>query len=622
MLTVDFHEVACAAISRGFAVIPLRAGGKEPQGVGALARSRDPKQIAAWAEQRPDANVGFCSDDQITILESDNEQQFRQLIRDVSRSLLGGERELPTTLTSQARPNRPHFFFRATPRTCSVEGSPAIQGLFEWRRENQYVVGAGSLHPSGVKYQYTNDAAIVPFPDWLVDVLAEIRRAYRGDQNRASKFVRVGPAAIAKDALIGKYVLDVDAMISDDEFTLQVDAGERHYFLQSMAGLLHDGTRSEEQLASDLRKLNERYCADGGKSEHEIDNLAAWTCRREPSSVEPLLPADDRVTVGSLSAPVGRKSADDFSYKRPRVEGRRREYVLEALNTFDGWFPRGACSIIAGTSGSGKSTLMLDLLHRQRGGDYFLGHRGAKLPYLVIFADRGHLANEETLERMGLLDQKVPIAYMSSSAYDLMAADNIKDLIEEENEIPQAVFVEGADLLVSDPNATPEVGGFVLALQRIAEHYHIAVVFSCGSPKTNKNNEPTQRRDRVFGSQAWARTCCTIAVLTTEDDGTTQYRNLTVQHRNAPTETFALEFQGGHLVEVKAAAAVTPEGILLEWAKTAGTFTRQEALEMMKEAGADITKKSLNDQIARLVKGGKLAEGFVDNKVILRVAGV
>jgi hypothetical protein len=55
---------------------------------------------------------------------------------------------------------------------------------------------------------------------------------------------------------------------------------------------------------------------------------------------------------------------------------------------------------------------------------------------------------------------------------------------------------------VEDPNKAPLVAGFMAkGLQKIAEHYHVAIVLSVGAPKVNKQNAPAARRDMVFGSQ-------------------------------------------------------------------------------------------------------------------------
>jgi hypothetical protein len=186
----------------------------------------------------------------VTILESDDEVQFRQLVRNVSRSMFGDAREVPDTLTSQARPNRPHFFFLNTPHApARYKARPVSKGCSSGARFNQYVVGPGSLHPTGVPYRIVRDVPMVEIPGWLVDVLLEIQKAYCGQNvKRVSNYVRVGPAAIARDKLLNEYALDPRLMLEDSEFELHVPAGERHYFLQAMAGLLHDGERDEDEL--------------------------------------------------------------------------------------------------------------------------------------------------------------------------------------------------------------------------------------------------------------------------------------------------------------------------------------------------------------------------------------
>jgi hypothetical protein len=638
LLEVNFQQIATEAISRGFAVIPLQQGAKDPDfrlvpkidGVtgtgGAARRTRDLAQIAEWAAASPHANVGVCSDERITILESDNESQFRQLVRDVSRTVFGESRELPNTLTSQARAGRPHFFFKATPRTNTVEGAPGIQGLFEWRRFNQYVVGPGSLHPSGTLYQYTMTTPMVEMPDWLVEVLLEIKRAYQGETSRASKYVRVGPAAIARDALINNYALDPQAMLADEGFEMFIGAGERHYFLQAMAGLLHDGNRDSDELFEILTAMRDKYC-EAGKNDYEIRNLVEWTLLREACTIEPNLP--DLMKNGVIyhnkedydAAPDEVMSASDLNYKYPAVPGRTKEYTLEPKKRFDGWFPRGRPSLVAGSSGAGKSTLVLDLLRRQANRDTIFGHRGAGLRWLVIFADRGRLANEETLERMGLSLSDVNIGYIKP-LWGMLAVQEIVHQIEnyERNELPQAVFVEGGDMLVEDANKKQIVATFMSGLQSLAEHYHIAIILSVGAPKSNKQNAPTTRRDMVFGAEQWSRSADTVAVLTVDGDGTNSLRKLSVQHRNEAAEHFDLEFKHGLLSEVQLGAD-TADPLWDLIAQQPGEFTSSELLKVAKEQ-LGYAKSSFHTRINKYIADGKLAQR-VDRKTrYLKAVGV
>jgi len=99
---------AQSLLARNFAIIPLHPLQKDPDfalvprvdGVpgtgGAARRTRDINIVRGWCEASPDANIGVCSDDQITILESDSEQEFRQKVREVSRAKFGEARELPS----------------------------------------------------------------------------------------------------------------------------------------------------------------------------------------------------------------------------------------------------------------------------------------------------------------------------------------------------------------------------------------------------------------------------------------------------------------------------------------------------------------------------------------------
>jgi hypothetical protein len=90
---------------------------------------------------------------------------------------------------------------------------------------------------------------------------------------------------------------------------------------------------------------------------------------------------------------------------------------------------------------------MLPLLEAQAQGS--LGHEGAGLPYLLVFADRGSIANAETFESLGL--HGLPTAQIPV-CWGPRAAQHILRAIERQPVLPGAVFIEGADLLVEDPN--------------------------------------------------------------------------------------------------------------------------------------------------------------------------
>jgi len=157
------------AINRGLSIHPVKPRSKEPL----LNRwpemaSSDPQQIEAWQQQFPGCNFGVAASDDICILESDNVNALRDKL----------SRQLPATYVVQARPSRPHLYFRQTAESRAA-GNLDLPGIFEFKQRNRYVVAEGSIHPEGMRYNCMVDAPIVEIPDWLV-VENGLRSSYVG----------------------------------------------------------------------------------------------------------------------------------------------------------------------------------------------------------------------------------------------------------------------------------------------------------------------------------------------------------------------------------------------------------------------------------------------------------
>jgi len=311
--------------------------------------------------------------------------------------------------------------------------------------------------------------------------------------------------------------------------------------------------------------------------------------------------------------PDGGSGKDGFKF--PKVPGQVREYTLLPRRAkFDGWFGRGRISLVGGSSGAGKTSLMCDLLHQQWLRSCVLGHVGAGLRPLIIFADRGELSNAETFDRLGLADANLPISHLSV-CWDATAAQRILELAEEQNPLPEIVFVEGADTLTSDAGKVQTVAPFLSALQKIAAHYHIAIVLSVGAPKAKPREQHTLKRDRIFGSQIWPRMADTIVTLEAVGDGTNGRRDLTVQHRNARPETFELEFQNdGHLVERSAAANIDALDIWVSEQDPESWFTRNKALAAMKNGETGMGKTKVYDRLKEMLERGALEKRWSTEK--------
>lgn len=236
------------------------------------------------------------------------------------------------------------------------------------------------------------------------------------------------------------------------------------------------------------------------------------------------------------------------------------DYVVQAVDgQFDGWFPLGSPSLVGGSSGSGKTTFMLDLCVAQALGASFYGHETFKRPHLVLMLDRGADSHARTMRRLGFTMAQVPIKFLKA-AVDGEAAQQIIDMIETTTPTPEVVFIEGIDMLVSDPNSLEVVMPFMHEIQQIATHFHIAIVGSCGAPKSKPKEGYTAKRDTIFGSAVWSRMSETIVTIQyPSGDDTANKREIAILPRNAKAEQFTTEFQDGRLAIAAPEAPEQPQ---------------------------------------------------------------
>ncbi len=311
--------------------------------------------------------------------------------------------------------------------------------------------------------------------------------------------------------------------------------------------------------------------------------------------------ASDAMTKFEVNAPEDKPDKKKLSigaFSRPAVTGTHRDYVANPLQgAYDGWFPRGDVHVISGSSGSGKSTVMINLLIKQQHKEMVFGHRTNGQHFLVIMADRGANANLRTIERMQIDPTAVNIRRLKGQGQYALTA--IKDAVESCDVMPQILFIEGADMLLEDPNKMNIAAPFITELQELARHYHIAIVCSVGAPKMTKKDFYTVKRDQLFGSVAWGRMTETIVVLGYEDDDDTSPRRCAaVLLRNGPPEKFDLVFEQGRLVLDTHPAECDNS----DWLMTQpGWFSAQAAA-----SATGNTLKTVKKRIAAMLNGGLL----------------
>jgi hypothetical protein len=154
------------------------------------------------------------------------------------------------------------------------------------------------------------------------------------------------------------------------------------------------------------------------------------------------------------------------------------------------------------------------------------------------------------MRRLGFKEAQVPIRVMKAVLDSEASQEIINQLEADPSNIPQILFIEGIDMLVSDPNSLPPVSAFMHEMQQIATHFHIAIIGSCGAPKTKAKENYAAKRDTVFGSAVWARKSETIVTIQyPEGDDTADGRVISTLPRNNKAETLSAVFELGRLVE-------------------------------------------------------------------------
>jgi len=278
---------------------------------------------------------------------------------------------------------------------------------------------------------------------------------------------------------------------------------------------------------------------------------AKW--RQEKQESVPNKPAKGVYSVPPTEAPQQKRNKKKLQFQsvaRPDPDG---EYVIQPVEgQQDGWFPLGDISLVGGASGTGKTTLLFDMLTRQKAGYPFLGHETNKLLFHVLTYDRGKNAFNRTMRRLRLNDLDFPMTPLESDD-DKSTVQIIADEIEKLSPTPRIVVIEGLDMLIDEANRKSTVTSFMRQLQKIAAHFHSALIGTVGAPKTKRGEEYATKRDHLSGSEAWGRNSETVAILefSEDDDGTAPRRELSVLPRNAKAEKFSLQFQGGRLVQVE-----------------------------------------------------------------------
>jgi|GEM_PF-3545807 len=229
--------------ARGWAVLPVRPGGKEPLvGGGVHAATTDRQTIEEWWARWPAANVGVAcgASSGIVVLDVDNPEVLDRLAQE-------GHHLPPAPTVRTAR--GVHLYF-----ACPAGGlrSRRICDGVEVKAEGAYVLAPPSRHPCGALYHWVVEPGgeLPALPSWILE---------EANQKQAAAF----------------------------ELPPEIYSGERNNTLTRLAGALRrKGIRPDEILET-LRAVNRARCRPplhDSELEQIARSAARWAPGEEPST--------------------------------------------------------------------------------------------------------------------------------------------------------------------------------------------------------------------------------------------------------------------------------------------------------------------------------------------------
>jgi DNA-binding transcriptional ArsR family regulator len=260
-------------------VNPKCKPGKHPRTRrGHLDVTTDKAQIRRWWVRWPDANIGIPTGKRSGLLALDVDTY--NWGAGSLETLEDEHSELPETAAFQTGRGGMQLVFQCPPDGPPIRNSAGQLGRgLDVRGEGGYIV----VPPSRTEgpYEWLERRPPVAPPEWLLEALRERPGGSEGASDSRST---------VSTTLDGPPIPD----------------GERNDTLASIAGRLHDGSRSLEQLAADLMAINAARCvAKDGRTpaplpEPEVIGIAHSIHRTEPCKPAPELDEETLEAVAAL----------------------------------------------------------------------------------------------------------------------------------------------------------------------------------------------------------------------------------------------------------------------------------------------------------------------------------
>jgi Bifunctional DNA primase/polymerase, N-terminal/Primase C terminal 1 (PriCT-1) len=261
-------KAALAWARNGKPVFPCRPGGKDPLTKrGHIDATTDPRKIHMWWKRWPNANIAVPTGGRSGVLVVDVDHP-------ASLDALEAKHDkFSETRTHSTGSGGMHLIF-AYPEDSDIRNSAGKLGEgLDVRGEGGYII----VPPSRTTRPYEILDALPPAdtPPWLLETLTEPKRS----------------------AVKVRSITTAPSVGADGPPILQ---GSRDDTLARIAGRLHDGTRSLDDLAAELLEINARRC-EPPLPDQQVLKVARSIHGREPCRPSEARPKEVDELVGVLS---------------------------------------------------------------------------------------------------------------------------------------------------------------------------------------------------------------------------------------------------------------------------------------------------------------------------------
>lgn len=254
---------ALAYAEMGYAVFPCAPGGKTPlTGHGFLDASTDPRQIEAWWEQHPGANIGMPTQRLVVIdidpvdgkanpwLENEPDKQLDLAVAPMAITPRGGQ----------------HHIFRqpAGKGWRCTEGKLAPK--VDTRADGGYIVVPPSVRADGRTYRWQQTLELDVPPDRLPEPPVWLIELLDGLAQERGPLAQIAPERVAPDGANA------------------IPSGQRNGTLARLAGGMRRMGMSEIEITAALIQVNRARCSPP-LDEAEVRRIAASVARYEPDAV-------------------------------------------------------------------------------------------------------------------------------------------------------------------------------------------------------------------------------------------------------------------------------------------------------------------------------------------------